>query len=176
MGARPYTSGVASQRGTRMWTGRRIGHSDENETIPRDRALRGRTLQRGGRVRSEGRCADHWNRHAGACRKVRRLGVGRRFGHHGEEGRTDRRRHRRADVATHGLRQDRNGLRGEIVLVPGANVTLTPSGNTVVIAAEVATAEVAHDTTLMGAGSATAPLGIAVPLPLEGAVQGALVS
>jgi hypothetical protein len=56
-----------------------------------------------------------------------------------------------------------NGLFDGVTLVPGSNVTITKSGQTLVIAATVppsGLASVAHDATLVGNG-ADAPLGIA---------------
>ncbi len=64
-----------------------------------------------------------------------------------------------------------NGLRDAVTLAAGANVTLTPSGQTITIAATGGggggLASVAHDVTLTGDGTSTTPLGIALPLNLH---------
>jgi hypothetical protein len=71
-----------------------------------------------------------------------------------------------------------NGLRGDVQLAAGANITITPSGNTLTIAAgNGGIGAVAHNATLVGNGTAASPLGVAVPLALTGAVdQGAIIS
>jgi hypothetical protein len=61
-----------------------------------------------------------------------------------------------------------NGLTGNVILAAGANITITPSGNTLTIAAANALTGVAHDGTLQGNGTLTSPLGVAVPLLLSG--------
>jgi hypothetical protein len=61
-----------------------------------------------------------------------------------------------------------NGLTGNVTLAAGANITITPSGNTLTIAAANALTGVAHDTTLQGNGTLASPLGVAVPLILSG--------
>jgi hypothetical protein len=63
-----------------------------------------------------------------------------------------------------------NGLFDNVTLAAGANITITPSGNTLTIAATNALTGVAHDTTLQGDGTSGSPLGVAVPLNLTGAV------
>lgn len=66
-----------------------------------------------------------------------------------------------------------NGLHDAVTLAAGANVTLTPSGQTITIAATGGggggggLASVAHDVTLTGDGTTTTPLGIALPLNLH---------
>jgi trimeric autotransporter adhesin len=65
-----------------------------------------------------------------------------------------------------------NGLRGDVTLAAGSNITITPSGNTLTIAAPNALAAVARDATLQGNGTSGEPLGVAVPLNLTGAVGG----
>jgi len=58
-----------------------------------------------------------------------------------------------------------------MTLTGGANITITPTGNTLTIAApNVLNGSVAHDATLTGDGSATTPLGLAVPLFFTGNV------
>jgi hypothetical protein len=64
-----------------------------------------------------------------------------------------------------------NELRGDVTLAAGANISITPSGNTLTIAAPGALGAVAHDSTLMGNGTSASPLGLAVPLVLIGAVD-----
>jgi hypothetical protein len=54
-----------------------------------------------------------------------------------------------------------NGLTGSVTLAGGANITVTPSGNTLTIAAPNALTAVTHDATLSGNGTAASPLGIA---------------
>jgi hypothetical protein len=85
-----------------------------------------------------------------------------------------------------------NGLRDEVTLQAGPNVTVTAVGNTLTVAAPNALAGVAHDATLTGGGTGASPLGVAsggigaaqlapgavtadkvaVPLALSGAVDG----
>jgi hypothetical protein len=57
-----------------------------------------------------------------------------------------------------------------VTLQAGANITITPSGNTLIIAAPGGA--IAHDTTLAGSGTAASPLGVAIPLTLTGEVSG----
>lgn len=64
-----------------------------------------------------------------------------------------------------------NGLTGDVQLAAGDNITITPSGNTLTIAASGGLTGVAHDTTLKGNGTAASPLGVNVPLVLSGAVS-----
>ena len=55
-----------------------------------------------------------------------------------------------------------NGLRGDLIVAAGANITVTPSGgNTLTIAAPDVLTSVAHNATLTGNGTAISPLGIA---------------
>jgi hypothetical protein len=55
-----------------------------------------------------------------------------------------------------------NGLRGDLALAAGANITVTPSGgNTLTIAAPNVLTSVFHNATLAGNGTAASPLGIA---------------
>ena len=61
-----------------------------------------------------------------------------------------------------------NGLMGDLTLQAGANITVTPSGNTLVIAAPNSLNAVTHNATLTGNGTSTSPLGVAVPLLLKG--------
>ncbi len=59
-----------------------------------------------------------------------------------------------------------NGLVGDVVLAEGSNVTITPSGNTLTIGATTGLTSVAHDGTLFGNGTGSAPLGVTAPLQL----------
>ena len=61
-----------------------------------------------------------------------------------------------------------NGLTGDVQLAAGANITITPAGNTLTIAAS---SVLAHDATLTGDGSQAAPLGVALPLVLTGSLN-----
>jgi hypothetical protein len=54
-----------------------------------------------------------------------------------------------------------NGLMGSVTLVAGTNITITPSGKTLTIAAPNALTAVSHDATLAGSGTNALPLGIA---------------
>ena len=69
-----------------------------------------------------------------------------------------------------------NGLFDNLTLVAGANVTITPSSNTLIIAAANALTGVTHDATLQGNGILASPLGVAVPLALSGSPAGAVFS
>jgi hypothetical protein len=60
-----------------------------------------------------------------------------------------------------------NGLKDNVTLAPGPNITITPSGNSLTIAATNAgLTAVAHDGTLTGNGTNASPLSVA---PQEGA-------
>jgi hypothetical protein len=61
-----------------------------------------------------------------------------------------------------------NGLMGDLTLQAGANITITPSGNTLTIAAPNSLSAVTHNATLTGNGTSASPLGVAVPLLLRG--------
>lgn len=61
-----------------------------------------------------------------------------------------------------------NGLFDNIQFLAGANITITPSANTLTIAALNALSAVTHDATLTGSGTDGSPLQVAVPLTLEG--------
>jgi len=54
-----------------------------------------------------------------------------------------------------------NGLFDNVSLAAGSNITITPSGNTLTIAAPNSLTAVSHDPTLTGAGSSSSPLGVA---------------
>src|ERR1044071_9281884 len=61
-----------------------------------------------------------------------------------------------------------NGLMGNVTLAAGANITITPSGNTLTIASPNSLTSVAHGPTLTGSGTVASPLCVAVPLILDG--------
>ena len=60
-----------------------------------------------------------------------------------------------------------NNLKGNVTLAAGPNISITPSGNTLTISAAGALTAIAHDVTLVGAGTSAQPLGIAAPLFLS---------
>jgi hypothetical protein len=65
-----------------------------------------------------------------------------------------------------------NGLQGELTLAAGANITIMPSaGNTLTIAAPNALTAITHNATLSGNGTQGSPLGVAVPLNLNGTLS-----
>jgi hypothetical protein len=76
-----------------------------------------------------------------------------------------------AKIANGTLVRSLNGLFDNVTVAAGANITITPSGNTLTIAATGVLADVAHNTTLTGNGTQASPLGVAVPLKLSGGVQ-----
>jgi hypothetical protein len=53
-----------------------------------------------------------------------------------------------------------NGLKGDVTLAAGPNITITPSGNTLTVAAPNALTTVEHDATLTGNGTAASPLSV----------------
>ena len=63
-----------------------------------------------------------------------------------------------------------NGLKDQVILQAGSNITITPSSNMLTIAAPSALTSIAHDATLSGNGSTGSPLGVNVPLVLSGSV------
>lgn len=65
-----------------------------------------------------------------------------------------------------------NLLSGDLTIVPGPNLTITPGGSTITIAAPGLLAGVAHDSTLSGTGTGSSPLGLPVPLSFTGSVAG----
>ena len=54
-----------------------------------------------------------------------------------------------------------NGLSENLTLAAGANITITPAGNTLTIASPSSLTSVFHDLTLAGAGTSGMPLGVA---------------
>jgi hypothetical protein len=63
-----------------------------------------------------------------------------------------------------------NGLKGDVQLVAGQNLSIIPNGNTLIISAPNAMSTITHNATLTGNGTQGSPLGIAVPLTLTGSV------
>src|SRR5262245_3537349 len=63
-----------------------------------------------------------------------------------------------------------NGLKDQVSLVAGANITITPIGNGLTIAAPNSLTAVAHDATFTGNGTAGSPLGLTGHLVLSAAV------
>ena len=74
----------------------------------------------------------------------------------------------RPKIATGQVVKSLNGLSDNVSLTAGANITITPSGNTLNIAASGQFGAVASNGTLVGNGTSAAPLGVAVPLRLSG--------
>jgi hypothetical protein len=54
-----------------------------------------------------------------------------------------------------------NGLFDNVLMVAGTNITLTPSGNTIVVASPDSLTSVAHNSTLSGNGTTASPLSVA---------------
>jgi hypothetical protein len=68
-----------------------------------------------------------------------------------------------------------NGLRRDVTLTAGQNITLAVLGNAITINAAGLLASVAHDGTLVGDGTSASPLKVAIPLALEGSEPSPLV-
>ena len=60
-----------------------------------------------------------------------------------------------------------NGLTGDVQLAAGANITITPAGNTLTIAAPNVLTAVAHNATLTGDGTSASPLGVVQSNPAD---------
>lgn len=75
-----------------------------------------------------------------------------------------------AGIAPNQVVRSLNGLMGDVTLVGSGVITVTPSGNTLTIAAPNALSSVVHDSTLIGNGTTGSPLGVAVPLILSASV------
>ena len=69
-----------------------------------------------------------------------------------------------AGIASTQVVRSLNGLKGDLTLAAGENITITPAGNTITVAAPNALTTVAHDSTLTGDGTAASPLGVAEPV------------
>ena len=73
-----------------------------------------------------------------------------------------------AKIANGTVIRSLNGLFDDVTLTAGVNITITPSGNTLTIAAPNSLMSITHDRTLTGNGTAAASLGVSVPLILTG--------
>ena len=67
-----------------------------------------------------------------------------------------------------------NGLFDNVSLLAGTNITITPSGNSLTIAAS--STSVSHDDTLSGNGTSSSPLKVAAPLSLTASNAGAVIT
>lgn len=76
-----------------------------------------------------------------------------------------------AGIAPNQVVRSLNGLMGDLTLVPGPNVTITPGTNSLIISASGLLSGVSHGATLTGDGTSASPLGVAVPLILGGSVD-----
>lgn len=65
-----------------------------------------------------------------------------------------------AGIASNDVVRSLNGLKGDLLLAGGANITITPAGNTITVAAPNALTKVAHNNTLTGEGTAASPLSV----------------
>jgi hypothetical protein len=65
-----------------------------------------------------------------------------------------------AGVAPNDVVRSLNGLKGDVQLAAGSNITITPAGNTITVAAPNTLTAVAHDATLTGSGTAASPLSV----------------
>src|SRR5262249_40570984 len=64
-----------------------------------------------------------------------------------------------------------NNISDNVLLEAGPNITIVPSGNALTIASTGVLSGVTHDATLAGNGGASSPLGITIPLSLNGAAN-----
>jgi hypothetical protein len=69
-----------------------------------------------------------------------------------------------AKIANGAVVRSLNGLSDNLQLAAGANITITPAGNTLTVAAPNALTTVAHDATLTGNGTPASPLSVAQPI------------
>jgi hypothetical protein len=65
-----------------------------------------------------------------------------------------------AGVAPNDVVRSLNGLKGDLLLAGGANITVSSAGNTITVAAPNALTRVAHDATLTGDGTTASPLSV----------------
>jgi hypothetical protein len=72
-----------------------------------------------------------------------------------------------AGIAPTDVVKSLNGLKGDVQLAAGSNITITPAGNTLTVAAPNVLTAVAHDATLAGDGTQASPLGVASPLEVR---------
>ncbi|HWN99858.1 MAG TPA: hypothetical protein VNS63_11370, partial [Blastocatellia bacterium] len=80
-----------------------------------------------------------------------------------------------AKIAAGQVVKSLNGLKDDVTLAAGSNITITPSGNTLTIATNTAAGAVTHDATLTGNGTSGSPLGVSVPLSLTVASGGPVI-
>ena len=69
-----------------------------------------------------------------------------------------------------------NSLKDDVTLAAGDNITITPGGSTLTIAATGGTGAVNHNATLAGDGTNANPLGVSAPLSLNGSDAGSILS
>ena len=69
-----------------------------------------------------------------------------------------------AGIAPTDVVRSLNGLKGNLQLAAGANITITPAGSTITVAAPNALTTVAHDATLTGQGTPSSPLSVVKPV------------
>lgn len=70
-----------------------------------------------------------------------------------------------------------NTLKDDVTLAAGNNITITPGGNTLTIAAtNDGLTAVSHNSTLAGDGTGGNPLGVSIPLNLSGSDPGAILT
>jgi hypothetical protein len=81
-----------------------------------------------------------------------------------------------AKIAAAQVVKSLNLLKDDVNLAAGSNVTITPSGNTLTIAAASGLVGVSHNTTLIGDGTGGSPLSVAAPLSLTGSDGNAILS
>jgi hypothetical protein len=81
-----------------------------------------------------------------------------------------------AKIAAGQVVKSLNLLKDDVNLAAGSNVTITPSGNTLTIAAAGGLTGVSHNTTLIGDGTGGSPLSVAAPLTLTGSDGNAILS
>ncbi len=72
-----------------------------------------------------------------------------------------------AGIAPTAVVKSLNGLKGDLQLAEGANIIITPAGNTLTVSAPNVLTAVAHDATLNGNGTPASPLGVATPLEVR---------
>jgi hypothetical protein len=68
-----------------------------------------------------------------------------------------------------------NTLKDDVTLAAGSNITITPSGNTLTLAAATGLSAVTTDFTLKGNGTSGSPLGVKAPLFLSANSSGAVI-
>jgi hypothetical protein len=68
-----------------------------------------------------------------------------------------------------------NNLKDDVTIAAGSNITITPSGNTLTLAATAGLSSVSHDSSLKGNGTSASPLGVNAPLALSAAISDSAV-